>query len=56
MNGSKEIIEIKPFYYLSHEVNKLKFAAARKYCKENNLKFRVLTEKYLTYIGCNIKA
>lgn len=54
VDGKKEIIEIKPSCFLEHKINKLKFAAARKYCEENNMKFRVLTEKYLYYIGCNI--
>lgn len=50
-NGNKELIEIKPSCYLKHEVNKRKFKAAREFCKENNMSFKVITEKYLKRIG-----
>ena len=53
-NGNKELIEIKPEAFKKYKRNKLKFAAGRQYCKQNGLKYRVLTEKYLRYIGLDI--
>jgi len=53
--GREEVIEIKPLCQMVYQINILKFAAAREYCKEHNLKFRVLTEKYLRHVGCDIK-
>lgn len=38
------IIEVKPKHLLNAATNKLKFAAAEKWCYENNFKFKVLTE------------
>lgn len=41
------LIEIKPHYQRKWNVNKAKWAAAEEYCKQNNLEFKVLTEKEL---------
>jgi len=49
---SKELVEIKPSCYMNKKINKLKFKAAKEYCKKNNIRFKVITEKYLKYIGC----
>ena len=44
IDGSKEVIEIKPLYYVNHEINQLKFNAAEKYYQQNNITFKVVTE------------
>jgi len=49
-DGRKVLYEIKPFVRKDSEINKLKFKAARKYCHEKNIKFKVITEKYLKHI------
>lgn len=54
-NGDKELIEIKPSCFTEKDINKRKFAAARKYCEDQGIKFRVLTEKYLLHLGLDIK-
>jgi len=46
-NGQKEIVEVKPHYLLEDEINILKFAAAEQFAKENNMKFKILTERQL---------
>ena len=51
IDDRKVLYEIKPFVRKDSEINKRKFKAARQYCKENNLKFKVVTEKYLKHIG-----
>jgi len=43
----KYIEEIKPQCFRETVTNKNKYKSARQYCKENNIKFRVLTENYL---------
>jgi len=53
-SGKKVLYEVKPFLRKDSETNKRKFKAARKYCKENNMKFKVITERYLKHIGCEI--
>jgi hypothetical protein len=50
-NGSKILYEVKPFVRKDSEINKRKFKAAREYCKKNNIKFKVVTERYLKHIG-----
>lgn len=42
--NDKELIEIKPLSLINSLENKLKFEAAKKYCEENNLIFKVFTE------------
>lgn len=51
INGSKFLYEIKPAYFVDYKINQLKFAAARKYCEENNMIFEVLTEVELKKMG-----
>ena len=45
VDSRKEIIEIKPSLQVNWEKNILKFVAAEKYCQENNMTFKVITEK-----------
>jgi hypothetical protein len=49
--NKKELVEIKPYLRKDSEVNKRKFKAAREYCKDNNIKFKVISERYLKHIG-----
>ena len=51
LGGRKVLYEVKPFERKGSETNKRKFKAAREYCKDNNMKFKVITEKYLIHIG-----
>jgi len=51
VDGSKKLIEIKPTFYITYEINRLKFAAARAYCAQNNMTFEVLTEIELKALG-----
>ena len=46
-SGSSEIIEIKPEYQLDYDETKAKTAYATEYCKNNNMKFHIWTEKQL---------
>lgn len=41
------VIEIKPHYQKRWKQNKAKWTKAEEYCAENNLEFKVLTEKEL---------
>ena len=43
------IVEIKPFKLINHKINKNKIKAIKKYCKNNNLNFKLITEKDLNY-------
>lgn len=43
-DGSKVVNEIKPLNQINYSINELKFKAARKYCKNNNFHFKVLTQ------------
>lgn len=43
-DGSKELIEIKSSRFLNNPVNILKFEAGRKYAKDNNMKFVIMTK------------
>lgn len=45
--GRKELVEIKPERFLKDPVNKRKASAARKWCRQNNIKFSVWTEEAL---------
>lgn len=47
----KELIEVKPHVRKKSESNKRKFEAAREYCKQNNIKFKVISERYLKHVG-----
>lgn len=38
------IIEIKPIRFILKKINIAKFEAAKEYCRQNNLEFKVLTE------------
>jgi hypothetical protein len=49
-NGDKKIVEIKPSFFLSYEINQAKFQAAQNYCQEKGLIFEVWTEKELSAI------
>lgn len=44
---NKVLIEIKPESLLKLPINIKKFKAAKEYCKINNLKFKIITEKEL---------
>jgi hypothetical protein len=46
-DNTKLLIEIKPEYQTRWKKNKDKWKAAREYCKENDLIFKVLTENEL---------
>ena len=50
-DGRIEIIEIKPRYQLEWEEVKEKKSAAEKYCQENNMTYRILTENELIEMG-----
>lgn len=39
--------EIKPKNLLNLKLNKIKFKAGKKYCKENNLNYLIITENIL---------
>lgn len=45
------VIEIKPTRFMLKKINLAKFEAARAYCKENNLEFKILTEVDLRELG-----
>ena len=45
--SKQKIIEVKPVKFLNSPKNLSKFAAARKYCAQNNIEFEVWTEKDL---------
>jgi hypothetical protein len=45
------IIEIKPTRFMLKKINLAKFAAAREYCKQNNMEFKVLTENELRLLN-----
>lgn len=53
INGIK-IVEIKPNRFKDSAINALKFAAARKYCEENNMIFEVITEVELKQLGISV--
>lgn len=46
-NGEKQIIEIKPTYMLHDKLVKIKSKFARKFARNNNMKFDIWTEKEL---------
>uniref|UniRef100_A0A6M3IIF1 Nuclease associated modular domain-containing protein n=3 Tax=viral metagenome TaxID=1070528 RepID=A0A6M3IIF1_9ZZZZ len=46
-DNSKELVEIKPTNFVDEEINDLKFKAAERYCKKNDIKFSVWTEKFI---------
>lgn len=50
-SGRQVLYEIKPFSRKGSEINVLKFKSAHQYCKENNIEFKVITERYLKRIG-----
>jgi hypothetical protein len=50
-DGSKELIEIKPERFKGYAINRAKFAAAEVYCRQNNIKFKVITETTLKKMG-----
>lgn len=50
-DGRKEIIEIKPKLLTSDEINSIKANAAEKFCSENGLLYKVLTETELIQLG-----
>lgn len=45
VDGSMELVEIKPRNFISLPSNKCKFLAAEKFCKINGLSFSILTSK-----------
>lgn len=49
IDGTKKLIEVKPNLFLEFKINKAKFAAAKEYCKQNNMIFEVWTEKSNPY-------
>jgi|SRR3990167_1849355 len=50
-NGEKTLYEIKPIAHKDSEINKLKFVAAMDYCQNNNILFKVITQKELKELG-----
>jgi hypothetical protein len=46
-NGKKELIEIKPNYLLTDPIVKAKESYSIKYCSENNLSYKFITEDHL---------
>lgn len=46
-SGRKELIEIKPEYFISEDKNQAKFNAAKEYSQDNNYDFSIWTEKEL---------
>ena len=46
-NTCEKIVEIKPAYQKSWDVNKAKWKAAEEWCRERHYEFQVLTEKEL---------
>lgn len=50
-SGKKELVEVKPLNLTETEENKAKFAAARKWCEENNATFVIVTEKEIEIIN-----
>ncbi len=55
IDGSRMLIEIKPKRFLKSKINKQKFISAKKYCLENNIKFKVWTEKKIFEFKKTIK-
>lgn len=53
-DGRKELIEIKPYYQLEDITVKEKKEAAEKWCKENNMKYVILTEIELRNMGIHV--
>lgn len=51
---NKIMAEIKPVYQMRKKQNLAKFAAAREYCKQNNMEFKVLTEIELRQLGVTV--
>lgn len=49
-DGSCELQEIKPQYYVKFPINQAKFAAAEAYCKDLHMPFKVVTEKELGHL------
>lgn len=45
IDGSKDIIEVKPIYLINDEKNQAKFIAAKEYCDRNNMKYSIWTDK-----------
>ena len=46
-DGKKYLIEIKPYNQTNNPINKAKWEAAEMWCKRNDFKFLVVTEKEL---------
>jgi hypothetical protein len=46
-DSTKKLVEIKPKVFINHSINKAKFDAAKKYCKNDNLVFEIWTEKFI---------
>ena len=46
-DGRKELIEVKPSGLTNKEINQFKFIAAREYCKQGGILFKIITEKDL---------
>ena len=51
IDGSRQIIEIKPTRFLTKLANIKKFNAARLYCADNGITFVIVTEKDLKSLG-----
>lgn len=51
-DGRKELIEIGPSRLKCKGKNVQKITYARNYCRDKDLKFKLITEKYLKHIGC----
>jgi len=54
-DGTQKLIEVKPLCFVSYEINQVKFAAARKYCQENDIIFEVWSDEKINTIKGQIR-
>lgn len=54
VDKKKVIYEIKPKWFVNYDINQRKFAAAREYCKQNNMTFEIITEIELEKLGIQV--
>lgn len=47
VDGTKQIVEVKPEYLCNVAKNKAKFEVGERFCKEHNMRYSVWTEKQL---------
>ena len=51
IDNNKILYEIKPILHTDSEINKLKFTAAKIYCEQNSIQFKVMTQKEFKVLG-----